>query len=212
MREAVIDLTDRELEALGYGDLVSLCRDAGIRDVELLEDEGRRSVPQIEVEERLDEGRLDGLDCVDDWEFVSEKDDTYLYLLEVTALEMPQSATEDHDELVGPCDPTLTERGLLLSLVGSQETIREMLRNFEAAGVVPDLHKLGEYEGGERTLDGLTERQFEVLRTAYDMGFYEIPREATTDEIAAELGIDAATVSDHLQRAERNLLTQQLPT
>lgn len=211
MREAVINLSDEELEDLGYGDLISLCREAGLRGVELLEDEGKHSVPQIEVENRLDEDRLDTLEPVDDWELVSEEGETYLYLLEITALEMPERTSEDHDDLVGVCEPTVEERGMLLSLVGSQDTIRDMLRNFEEAGVTPDLCSLGEYEGeGERTLDALTDRQFEVLQTAYDMGFYEVPREASTEEIAEELGVDVATVSEHLQRAERNLLSQQL--
>lgn len=210
MREAIINLTDEELERMGYSELVSLCRDVGIRDIELLEDDGRGGISQVEFEDRPDEERLDSIDCIDDWEFLSEAEGTYHYLLEVTALEMPERATDDHDELVGACDPTVSERGVLLSLVGSQETIRDMLRNFEEAGVSPDLHKLGDYEGGERTLDALTDRQLEVLQTAYEMGFYDVPREASTEDIADELSLDPATVSEHLQRAERNLLSQQL--
>lgn len=210
MREAIINLTDEQIEAMGFGELVTLCREAGVRDLELLEDEGTGSVPQIEVEQRLDEDRLDSIDSVEDWEFLGERDETYLYLLEVTALEMPETAAVDHEDLVGMCDPTVSDRGMLLSLVGSQEAIREMLRNFEAAGVAPNLHRLGEYEGGQRTLDALTDRQLEILQTAYDMGFYEVPREASIAEIADEVGLDDGTVSEHLQRAERNLLSQQL--
>ncbi|RQG92299.1 helix-turn-helix domain-containing protein [Natrarchaeobius chitinivorans] len=210
MREAIIGLTDEEIEAMGYGELVSVCREAGVRDIELLEDDGRGGVSQIEVETRFDEDRLDRIDSVESWEFVAEREDTYLYLLEVTALEMPESASVDHDDLVGVCDPTVGNRGLLLSLVGSQDAIRTMLRNFEEAGIVPDLHRLGEYEGGQRALDALTDRQLEVLQTAYDMGFYEVPREASVGDVADEIGLDDGTVSEHLQRAERNLLTQQL--
>jgi len=210
MREAIINLTDEELEAMGFGELVSVCRQAGIRDVELLEDHGQGGIGQIAVKERLDEDRLEAIECVESWEFVTQTDETYVYLLEVTALEMPESASRDHDDLIGMCDPTVSDRGLLLSLVGSQETIRDMLRNFEDAGIVPDLHRLGEYDGGQRTLESLTDRQLEILQTAYDMGFYDLPRETTMDEIAAEIGIDSSTVAEHLQRAERNLLSQQL--
>ncbi len=210
MREAIINLSDEEIEAMGYGELVSQCREAHIRDIELLEDDGRGGVTQIEVEKRLDEDQLDSIDSVDDWEFLTEKEDTYLYLLEVRALEMPESASVDHDDLVGVCDPTVSDRGMLLSLVGSQQSIRTMLRNFQEAGITPDLQRLSEYEGGQRTLDTLTDRQLEVLQTAYDMGFYEVPRKTSIDEIADEIGLDGGTVSEHLQRAERNLLSQQL--
>lgn len=210
MREAIINLSDEQIEAMGYGELVSLVREAGLRNLELLEDDGRGGVSQIEVEQRLDEDRLDAIDSVDDWEFITAKEDTYLYLLEVRALEMPEDAAVDHEDLVGMCDPTVGDRGLLLSLVGPHEAIREMLRDFRQAGVDPDLHKLSDYDGGQRTLDALTDRQLEILQTAYDMGFYEVPREASTEDVAEEVGLDSATVSEHLQRAERNLLSQQL--
>lgn len=210
MREAVINLSDDELEAIGYGGLVSHCREAGLLGVELLEDEGTRSVPQIEVETRLDGDRLDEFDCVERWELVSKREGSYLYVIEVKALEMPAETAVDHDDLIGMCDPTVVDRGLLLSLVGSQETIRNVLRNFERAGVVPELHRLGDYEGGERTLETLTDRQLEVLQTAYEMGFYEVPRETRIEDISEVIGLDSGTVSEHLQRAERNILTQQL--
>lgn len=210
IREAIINLSDEELEEIGYGGLVSLCRQAGLKDVELLEDEGIRSVPQIEVTSRLEEDRLDEFDCVESWELVSETEDSFQYIIEVKALEMPEGTAVDHDDLIGMCDPTVVDRGLLLSLVGSQDTIRDVLRNFEEAGVVPELHRLGDYKGGDRTLETLTDRQLEVLQTAYDMGFYQIPREATMEDIATEVGIDDGTVAEHLQRAERNILSQQL--
>lgn len=210
MREAIIKLDDDELAALGYGGLVSLCREAGLTEIEMLEDEGVRSVPQIEVEDRLPEDQLDAFDCVEQWELVREEKNSYLYVIEVKALELPEDAAVDHDDLVGMCDPTVVDRGLLLSLVGSQEAIRNVLRKQQEAGVVPELHRLGEYNGGEETLETLTDRQLEVLQTAYEMGFYDVPREATTADVADTIGIDTGTVSEHLQRAERNILSQQL--
>lgn len=211
MREAIVTLSDPELEAIGFDGLVSLVREAGLRDVELLEDRGYTCLPQVEVEEQLNTEKLADFECVDRWELIAEKDDTYLYLLELTASGLPESTTDDHDALVGNCETTVTDRGVLVSLVGSQEAIRDMLRNYEAAGATPDLCKLSEYEGGQGVLDALTERQREVIEMAYEMGFYEIPRRVSTEDIAEKLDVDAATVSEHLQRAERNLLTQQLP-
>ncbi len=211
MREAVVTLDDAELEALGFGELVSLCRRAGIRDVDLLEDDGYTCVPQIVVGERLAETELDALECVDDWERIAEREDGYVYVLELTATGLPEEVAADHAELVGGGDTAITERGLLLSLVGSQTAIRDVLRHYEASGASPDLRKLAAYDGGERTLDSLTDRQQEVLETAYELGFYEVPRESSTADVAAALNLDPATVSEHLQRAERNLLTQELP-
>lgn len=210
MREAIVTLTDSELEGMGFVGLVSLLRDAGIRDVRLLEDRGASCVPQVEVEERLDGDELSGLECVGGWELVAETTDAYRYLLELEPTDLPEGTAGDHDELIGNCETTVNERGVLVSLVGSQEAIRDMIRNYEAAGATPELRRLVEYEGEGNTLDALTDRQREVIEVAYEMGFYEVPREASTEDVARRLDLDAATISDHLQRAERNLLTREL--
>lgn len=52
----------------------------------------------------------------------------------------------------------------------------------------------------------LTERQLEVLQTAYDAGYYERPREATGEEIAETLDISVATFSQHVRAAEDHVL------
>ncbi|MFC4449777.1 PAS domain S-box protein [Halorussus aquaticus] len=51
----------------------------------------------------------------------------------------------------------------------------------------------------------LTERQSEVLRTAFFSGFFEWPRESTAEEIAEALGVSQPTVSRHIRGAERTL-------
>lgn len=54
--------------------------------------------------------------------------------------------------------------------------------------------------------DGLTDRQHEALRAAYEMGYFEIPREASLEEVAAELGIATSSVSERLPRAQTRLI------
>ncbi|NHN58332.1 MULTISPECIES: PAS domain S-box protein [Halorussus] len=53
--------------------------------------------------------------------------------------------------------------------------------------------------------DRLTERQAEVLRTAYFGGFFEWPRESTAQEVADSLDVSQPTVSRHIRGAERTL-------
>lgn len=210
MREAIVTMSDAALKEMGLGDLVAFTRDAGIRDLEELTCHGNGGVMQLEVEEKLEEERLSEFEAVSQWEFVAEKDDTYLYLIEIVAPDLTDDITDYNDELVGPCDPSMTEHGATMELVGPQQMISQTLQEYEAAGVSPELEALGDYEGTETTLDALTERQREIVQTAYDMGFYEVPREVSTEEVAAELDLDSSTVAEHLQRAERNLLDQQL--
>ncbi|AFK21013.1 response regulator (plasmid) [Haloferax mediterranei ATCC 33500] len=53
----------------------------------------------------------------------------------------------------------------------------------------------------------LTERQYEVLRTAYESGFFEEPRDTTGQEVANLIGISQSTFNHHLRGAERKLFT-----
>lgn len=56
----------------------------------------------------------------------------------------------------------------------------------------------------------LTRRQLEVLRTAYEMGYFERPRGANATTVAAALDIDASTFSEHLAAAQTKLLEDVL--
>lgn len=52
----------------------------------------------------------------------------------------------------------------------------------------------------------LTEEQLVVLETAYSMGYFDVPRDISAEDIAEELGIAQSTFSERLRVAERNLL------
>lgn len=52
----------------------------------------------------------------------------------------------------------------------------------------------------------LTDRQLEVLRTAYEMGYFERPRRANATDIAEELDITASTLAEHLASAQTKLV------
>jgi len=58
----------------------------------------------------------------------------------------------------------------------------------------------------ESVLPNLSKRQRETLLAAYENGYYEIPRETTTEELAAEMGIERRTAEDHLRRAENKVV------
>jgi len=54
--------------------------------------------------------------------------------------------------------------------------------------------------------DRLTDRQWEVLRTAYEMGYFEHPRSANACAVAEALGISPSTFSEHLAASLRKAL------
>lgn len=52
----------------------------------------------------------------------------------------------------------------------------------------------------------LTDRQLEVVQTAYERGYFERPKRANATEIASDLGISQSTFTEHLVTAQRKLL------
>ncbi|MFC6826975.1 PAS domain S-box protein [Halopelagius fulvigenes] len=99
--------------------------------------------------------------------------------------------------------------------VPAETNIRELIERLQ--GTYPDVELVArrEREREVRTLDSLqttlashlTERQLEVLVTAYYSGYFESPRYQTGEEIARSLGITQPTFNYHLRRASRKLLS-----
>lgn len=54
----------------------------------------------------------------------------------------------------------------------------------------------------------LTDRQREVLSVAYEMGYFQHPREANVDEVADSLDLSPSTVIQHLTAAQRKLFDE----
>jgi predicted DNA binding protein len=210
MREALVRLDEADFAALGIEELVGLVRSAGIREFDELTCHGDSSVVKAVVDERMDEAALDELEYVDSWDRVAADADSCVYVVSFSAPELSAEAADAAEELVGTCNPTVGDDGATMSLVGPQAAIAGTVGEYEAEGASPELRRLGGYDGGERPLAELTDRQREVVESAYEAGYYEVPREATATEVAAELDLDSSTVVEHLQRAERNLMAYHL--
>jgi PAS domain S-box-containing protein len=57
-------------------------------------------------------------------------------------------------------------------------------------------------------LDGLTDRQREVLRTGYFSGFFNWPRDTTGQELATMLDVSQPTVNRHLRLGQQRVMRQ----
>ncbi|WP_436936060.1 helix-turn-helix domain-containing protein [Halovenus marina] len=58
---------------------------------------------------------------------------------------------------------------------------------------------------------GLTDRQRDAILTAHEMGYFDIPRRASLDDVAAELDIAASSLSERLRRAQSHLIKTSVP-
>jgi len=97
--------------------------------------------------------------------------------------------------------------GLSTTVVGTHEMLRRAMENLPES-VAFSIEQVGQYTPSERDLlSMLTDRQQEVFRTAVELGYYEIPRHATHEDIADRLGCAPSTVDEHLRKAESRVLS-----
>ncbi|WP_323192584.1 bacterio-opsin activator domain-containing protein [Halostella sp. PRR32] len=108
-------------------------------------------------------------------------------------------------------------RGRLVAEIPAEENPSEVIETFleehpdtsllskkEKDGIAP---RFPDAEFRRVLQKHLTDRQREILKAAFEGGYYEWPRECTGEDIAEEFDITSATFSEHIQAAERKLLT-----
>ena len=101
-----------------------------------------------------------------------------------------------------------SEGNLRVTLIGESEPLQRALAVLADSFEV-QLEKTGEYRPGLRDLGWLlTDRQRQILQVAVEQGYYEVPRQATIQDIANETELSVATVGEHLQKVEGKVLSQ----
>ncbi len=55
----------------------------------------------------------------------------------------------------------------------------------------------------------LTDRQREVVEAAVELGYYDVPRTASQNDVASELDCAPSTIAEHLRKAESRILRTQ---
>lgn len=57
---------------------------------------------------------------------------------------------------------------------------------------------------------GMTDEQHEALTTAYELGYFKVPREIVLDDVATEIGISHQALSERLRRGHNTLIERVL--
>jgi len=87
-----------------------------------------------------------------------------------------------------------------------REDLKAMIDDFKRIGTVT----LGKITKFDESTAKLTDRQFEVIECALREGYFEWPRDASSDEMANMLDISRATFLEHLRKAQSKLLTEAI--
>lgn len=155
---------------------------------------------------------LDSLVSVTDAGVVSSVDDRHLFEATVAGDTLPSQLVRHGGN---PHSIRTVETGLEVVVDVPRTTdVREFVGMLEEDYVDVELRGRRDVERSVQTkqefheslLDDLTERQLEVLKTAYYSGFFEWPRTSTGQDIATMLDVTQPTVNRHLRLAQQRLL------
>lgn len=65
-------------------------------------------------------------------------------------------------------------------------------------------------ESARRGRHGLTETQYETLRSAYESGYYSVPREASLTDLAEQRSVSHQALSERIRRGHQELIAATL--
>lgn len=99
------------------------------------------------------------------------------------------------------------DRTMHLTAVGHADELADILDDL-SPGISVDVLRVGDYTGAVGVT--LTEQQREAVETARRLGYYEVPREGSIEDIAERLDLANSTVSELLRRAEGRLVAETL--
>lgn len=89
----------------------------------------------------------------------------------------------------------------------SHDSLSELGSAFDSMGINYTIEHVRDFKSDA---DLLTEKQREVVEKAYELGYYDTPREVSLSEVADHLGIAKSTCSETLHRVEERVMSEFL--
>ncbi|MUV91056.1 bacterio-opsin activator [Halapricum sp. CBA1109] len=165
----------------------------------------------VEGDRQPYEAKLDSVDSIR-WYDLTPIDDGafYVYVCQQRREEdvVWQEAFAALDLLVVPPVVYDDSGEFSMTVVGEGEEFQTLLEGLPE-DIDVTVETVGEYDRRHVPVAGdLTDRQLAAVSTAVEVGYYEVPREGSVEEVAARLDCAASTASKLLQRAEASVLSR----
>lgn len=162
--------------------------------------------------ERTDELErlLDGLEHVYEYDIIRHGQQTIYLIVHHDVMERLESvlrAVNKHGILL-ETPFQYTDEGLIITASGSWESLQRTFFDVDEELEILSMNEFAPYE--KSAIQQLTERQYEALMTAQQIGYYEIPREASLEDVSDSLGCAQSTANQLLRRAENTLISSFL--
>jgi len=95
---------------------------------------------------------------------------------------------------------------LTASFLGSAAEVKGLLRKLDALGARYRVVSMGDAKFSfDSPMNRLTEKQLRVIVTAYNLGYYGLPRRVSSRELASKLKMSEPTLVMHRRKAEKRL-------
>lgn len=94
-----------------------------------------------------------------------------------------------------------------LTLIGAQSDIQTAVDELPDAVEVTVEEVGGSQVAMDSIIDSLSSQQREAIEVAVALGYYELPRNVTIEQVATELECATATAAEHLRKAESRIIT-----
>lgn len=98
-----------------------------------------------------------------------------------------------------------------MTFLGSQRQVRLFLGKIEERGLAFKVSSVMDASfSPDSPLGRLTEKQRNVIVSAFRMGYYDVPRKLDSYQLADRLDLVNSTVVEHIRKAERRMLAEML--
>lgn len=144
--------------------------------------------------------------AIDAFELACELDGEWLYRMEWV---------DEIETLVGLL---VEEEGTILAAVGNsqrwhlrivfpdREALSATHEDCESERLSFDIQNIYELDEERKGRFGLTDQQQDLLVFAYESGYFDVPRESSAQDLAAEMDVQHQSLSEMFRRAHKNLL------
>jgi predicted DNA binding protein len=135
----------------------------------------------------------------------TEKEGTYICFLKERLPHGSQDLLNIGVYLSGPCE--IRNGRVKVSVVGETRQLKAFIKFIQKLDVSFKVVSLTEAKFSPHSpLDYLTDKQRTVLVSAFEHGYYDLPRRIDSKALAEKLDLRSSTLIEHRRKAERRLL------
>src|SRR5919197_2485938 len=158
----------------------------------------------MSVKDLVGKGLLTNIEIL----YKEKKDSSLVVFIEgKSCIPKPPKDVPFHKLLMATPPDFLDVNRMKVEVIGKEKEIKNLL---QYAGKWSAMYKIlgltSLQTTSESHLSKLTSKQRKALLTAYALGYYDIPRRISSQDVSRHLNVDKSTVVEHLRKAERKLI------